>query len=42
MYNDIDGEAHGTAYIELAEGDKQGPWQYTFVKHQGYKDFSKP
>ncbi|KAF2649882.1 putative short-chain dehydrogenase [Lophiostoma macrostomum CBS 122681] len=41
MYNEISGEAHATAYVELAEGAEQGPWQYTFVKNQGYKDFSQ-
>ncbi|KAL9110602.1 MAG: hypothetical protein Q9227_004960 [Pyrenula ochraceoflavens] len=38
-YMDIDGEAHGTFYLELAEGKQQGPWQQTFVKGEGYKDF---
>lgn len=37
---DIDGEAHGKFYVELAESKVQGPWQQTFVKGLGYKDFS--
>ena len=39
-YFDIDGEAHGVYYVELAEGKSQGPWQQTFVKGGvGYKNF---
>lgn len=38
-YFDIDGEAHGKLYVQLAEGESQGPWQQTFVKDVGYKDF---
>ncbi|KAH8674945.1 hypothetical protein BGZ61DRAFT_361029 [Ilyonectria robusta] len=36
----VDGEAHGKFYVELAEGESQGPWQQAFVKGVGYKDFS--
>lgn len=39
IYNDIDGDAHGKLFVELAEGKSQGPWQQTFVKGIGYKDF---
>ncbi|KAE9375391.1 putative short-chain dehydrogenase [Stipitochalara longipes BDJ] len=39
VYRDIDGEAHGKFYLELAEGKEQGPWQQTFVKGVGYKKF---
>lgn len=39
-YGGIDGEAHGKYYLELSEGESQGPWQQTFVKGAGYKDFS--
>jgi hypothetical protein len=35
----VDGEAHGKLYLELAEGESQGPWQQTFVKDVGYKQF---
>jgi hypothetical protein len=35
----VDGEAHGKLYVELAEGKSQGPWQQTFVKDVGYKQF---
>ncbi|PMD23843.1 putative short-chain dehydrogenase [Hyaloscypha hepaticicola] len=38
-FMDIDGEAHGKLYVELAEGKEQGPWQQTFVKGVGYKQF---
>ena len=38
-YTDLSGEAHGTHYLELAEGKSQGPWQQTFVKGIGYKKF---
>ena len=37
---DLDGEAHGKFYAGLAEGKEQGPWQQTFVKGVGYKDFA--
>jgi hypothetical protein len=36
-YFNIDREAHGKLYVELAEGREQGPWQQTFVKGVGYK-----
>ena len=39
-YADVDGEAHAKHYVELAEGKLQGPWQQTFAKGVGYKDFS--
>jgi hypothetical protein len=38
-YSSIDGEAHAKFYLELAEGESQGPWQQTFVKGVGYKHF---
>ncbi|KAN0113019.1 putative short-chain dehydrogenase [Hyaloscypha variabilis] len=41
VYRDIDGEAHGKFYLELAEGKVQGPWQQTFVKGVGYKKFPR-
>ena len=37
---DISGEAHGELYVQLAEDQSQGPWQQTFVKGVGYKDFA--
>jgi hypothetical protein len=37
---DIDGDAHGKMYLELAEEKEQGPWQQTFVKNVGYKNFA--
>ncbi|KAL2815835.1 putative short-chain dehydrogenase [Aspergillus cavernicola] len=38
-YSNIDGEAHGKFYLELAGSKSQGPWQQTFVKDVGYKSF---
>ncbi|KAH8674685.1 hypothetical protein BGZ60DRAFT_404537 [Tricladium varicosporioides] len=38
-YSGIDGPAHGKLYTELAEGIEQGPWQQTFVKGEGFKQF---
>ena len=38
-YFDLDGEAHGQHYLQLAKDNKQGSWQQTFVKGIGYKDF---
>jgi len=39
-YAVVDGEAHGNFYVELAEGQGQGPWQQTFVSGVGYKKFA--
>ncbi|KAJ5516053.1 hypothetical protein N7527_007613 [Penicillium freii] len=39
-YSELNGEAHGRFYAELAEHKVQGPWQQTFVKDIGYKHFS--
>lgn len=39
-YMDLSGEGHGEHYLHLAEGKEQDPWQQTFVKGKGYKDFS--
>ena len=39
-YSELNGEAHGRFYAELAEHKFQGPWQQTFVKDIGYKHFS--
>lgn len=36
---DLSGEGHAKHYIELAESEKQGPWQQTFVTGEGYKRF---
>jgi hypothetical protein len=38
-YFEVNGEAHGKFYVALAEHKFQGPWQQTFVKGRGYKDF---
>jgi hypothetical protein len=37
--NKISGVAAAEAYPELAERKEQGPWFYTFVRGEGYKDF---
>lgn len=39
VYSAVDGEAHGKFYTELAEQKVQGPWEQTFVKDMGYKQF---
>ncbi len=39
VFMDIDGPAAAIAYLKLAEQKEQGPWLYTFVKGEGYKDF---
>ncbi len=39
VYSNIDGQAHGEFYSQLAEDESQGPWLATFVKGQGYVDF---
>ena len=36
IMTDLSGEAHGDTYFELATSNKQGPWNYTFVKDKGY------
>lgn len=40
-FMDIDGEAHGEFYTQLAESKSQGPWHQTFVKGVGYRNFTK-
>ncbi|KAF7551806.1 hypothetical protein G7Z17_g4752 [Cylindrodendrum hubeiense] len=35
----VSGEAHAKFYVELSEGQSQGPWQQAFVKGVGYKLF---
>jgi len=39
VYSAINGEAHAKHYLDLANGDGQGPWDSTFVKDKGYVDF---
>lgn len=36
----IDGDAHADFYYGLATGAVQAPWLATFVKGEGYVDFS--
>lgn len=36
---ELDGEAHGEFYAELATHEKDVPWQATFVKGKGYVKF---
>ena len=40
MGTGVEGDAAGVEYLKLAERPDQGPWDYTFVKGEGYKDFS--
>ncbi|KAJ9610359.1 hypothetical protein H2200_005136 [Cladophialophora chaetospira] len=40
VIEDISGSAAAEEYVKLAERTDQGPWLYTFVKGDGYKDFS--
>lgn len=35
----IDGPAHGEFVWQLAQQKEQGPWDATFVKGLGYKNF---
>lgn len=39
LYVNIDGDAHGSFYVELAEITSQGYWHQTFVKELGYQRF---
>lgn len=39
MYKGITASAHADYYVELAEGESQGPWLQTFVAGKGYKQF---
>jgi len=41
VYGDIDGEAHATHILDLAEHNKQEPPLQTFVKGKGYVKFEK-
>jgi hypothetical protein len=36
---DLDGEAHGDFYAQLAAHEKNIPWHATFVKGKGYAKF---
>lgn len=36
---DIDGDAHGEFYAQLADHEANVPWQATFVKGKGYVKF---
>ncbi len=38
--SELSGEAHADLYLQLSEGKSQGPWQQTFVKGVGYKNFA--
>lgn len=40
VMTDLSAEAHGDAYYELATRPNQGPWNYTFVKGEGYRKCS--
>ncbi|KAI2643232.1 NAD(P)-binding protein [Xylaria nigripes] len=34
-------EAHADLFLQLSRDPKQGPWQYTFIKESGYKNFAE-
>lgn len=38
----VSGPAAAEAYIELAEKEEQGPWNYTFMEGKGYVEFKGP
>lgn len=40
MLQGVGGDAHAAHFLRLAEEKSQLPWQQTFVKGIGYKDFS--
>ena len=40
-YGKISGEAAGEFYSSLAKGDEKVPWEATFVKGHGYKNFGE-
>ena len=39
VFKGTSGPAAAEAYCGIAELKEQGPWLYTFVKGEGYKDF---
>ena len=39
VFGDIDGNAHGDFFLQLAEKKGQGPWEAAFVKGKGYVKF---
>ncbi|KAI1367488.1 hypothetical protein F5Y08DRAFT_68004 [Xylaria arbuscula] len=41
MYKGVNGDAHADVFLQLAQDPKQGPWQYTFSRDQGYAVFPK-
>lgn len=41
MIKGTDAEAAAEEYPKIAEIQGQGEWLYTFVKGEGYNDFSK-
>lgn len=41
MTTDLNGDAHGEVYLELAKDPKQRAWDYVFVKGKGYVEFPR-
>jgi hypothetical protein len=37
--NNVSGDAHAEAYLQLAEGKVEQPWHTTFVAGKGFVDF---
>lgn len=42
VYGQVDRDAHGDFYVELAKGETQSPWLATFVAGKGYVEFEPP
>ncbi|KAI1826611.1 NAD(P)-binding protein [Xylaria intraflava] len=40
MYQGTTGPAHAKEFLKLAQDPKQGPWQHTFSKENGYEVFT--
>ena len=41
MVDGVGAESAAEEYPKIADLKGQGPWQYTFSKGEGYKDFSQ-
>lgn len=39
VMTELSGETHADVYWDLARGEEQGPWNFTFVKGKGYVRF---
>ncbi|KAI1429616.1 hypothetical protein F5Y12DRAFT_414216 [Xylaria sp. FL1777] len=41
MYKGATADPHADVFLQLAQDPKQGPWQYTFSKENGYTQFPR-